>query len=432
MPDNLLHYVGVLDTELTQTPAAAGAQSAAELLHTSAFVKQKLPNVKNILTEWEVGNAAGQSWNDRIQSSVEAVLQAQNAIYEDTNGENRQGPSALLEAYFHHFAMKGSFYTAAKTGVQTIVDEYSLPNHMQTAERVQLTDEGLDEDGTSGPVTADIESEEVFILNGLVYRMIAVPSSQRDLDQNSSDVYMRYITGTDMVKHKIGGNDQRAYVAVQRAVFAWDEEQVGNIRPCAIMQTIVDYGGYRVQVFAPVYLEERRTLKYGQSSLEDIFICQDIPEPDSGGEYVYRKIFQQLAERLNVRHRVIRTVVSDQLGTDDIDNVHVYESSELMLTKEMQFHLSDDDRFYLINFNNLMPPDIPQPDSNDVLTKQFRPEFVAKFQLSLSPEALTIENAPIDDAVGQDIDEVTRRLMYLCAVIYFYLPLVEWGNQRIC
>lgn len=402
-PVNHLHYVGILDSEMT-LEASTGPEGSENLLHSSPFLKQKLPTVKNILTAWSTDNM-GYSWNDRMQHATDDVLAAQNRIYHDTNGADRQAPNALLEAYFQYFAVKGEFYAAARKGVQAIVNEYSLPDHLRTADIVNFQNTHAEDDAPPAGASTDMADEEIFVLDGLVYRMMSVPSSSRDLESNSSDVYLRYVAATDTTKHKICGNENRAFNAVHRAVlslFTNDKDTSSEVRPCVLTQTVVDFSGYRVQVFCPVYLEERRTLKYGQSTLEDIFISQDIPEPDSEQEHVYPKIFQQLSEKLNLRQRMVRTIVSDQPGTEDIDNIHVYESSEMILSKDIQLHQSDDTRFYLINFNNLMPPDIPNPDSNDVLTKHFRPEFVKSFLLSLNPEALSIENAPVEGPEGDD------------------------------
>lgn len=393
VPMSQLHYVGILDSAL------AHPEHLSDLLHTSPFVKQKLPSVKNVLTEWSLHSGAGGSWNERLQRSAEAVLDAQSDTY---SGEDRQGPSTLLEAYFQYFAVKGQFYAAVRNGVETIVSQYSLPNSMRTVplvSAIQSDDEAI----------GDVEGEEVFSLNGIIYRLISVPATSRDLESNSSDVYLRYVTSTDAIKHKMTGNDFRASCAVQRAVSRMIASDAVNGLPiCTVMETIVDYGGYRVQALCPIYLEERRTLKYGLASLEDVFICQDLPEPDSGIDYPYQKVFQQLAEKLNLRQRIVRTVVSDQPGNEDIDNVHVYESTEMLLTKDIQFHQSDDNRYYFVNFSNLMPPDVPVPESNDVLTKHFRPEFVSAFHLPLSPEALSVENLPAEGNVESNDEEAAE------------------------
>jgi tetratricopeptide (TPR) repeat protein len=419
VPVNHLHFAGMLDAEMSQddpAPTAAdGPPAAPSLLHTSAFIQQKLPAVKNILTEW-AALTQGDSWNDRLQASIEDVLAAQNCIYEAPDSVTSGSQQALLESYFQYFAVLGQFYAAARLGAQTIVDEYSLPDSMRSAVLVNLSGLVADEDGTgagAGGSGADIEAEEVFLLDGLVFRLVAVPASSRDLEMSASDAYTRYVTATDTVKHKMAGGDARAYHAVQRAVlslFTNDTDTDTDIRPCTVGQTVVDYSGYRVQVCCPLPLEERRTLKYGQASSEDIFICRDIPGPDAeGGGYQYPKLFMQLAEKLNLRQRLIRTVVSDGGGDE---NVHVYESSEMILTRDMQLHQSDDDRFYMVNFSNLLPPEVPSPESNDVLTKQFRPEFLCKNPLALSPEALSIENAPLEgegeaterDSMGAKLD----------------------------
>lgn len=415
-----LHYTGILDVDMSYFYGNQ-CDDAVRLIQCSPFVKQKLPAVKNVLTEWSVQNQ-GYTWNDRIQSSIESVLGSQNLIYGNVDGEPSQTSSNLLEHYFQYFAVQGKFYAAARSGAEVIVNEYSLPTHMQTADLVSLNDRSTEDGGYS----ADAADEEVFMLDGLVYRLVAVPANSKDLDVNSSDVYFRNVSATDSIKHKIAGNDFKAFSAVQKAVFSLftSEDNSGQvIRPCTVAQTIVDYGGFRVQVFCPLYLEENKTLKYGQSSLEDIFICRDIPDPASGDEYLYAKLFMQLAEKLNLRQRIIRTVVSDQPGMDNLDNARVYESTEMVLTKDIQLHQSDDDRFYLVNFRNLLPPDLPDTDSNDVLTKHFRPEFVAKFSLALSPEALSIDNSPTDTTdTAENADlEVENEVRHVFLVLVCFL-----------
>jgi hypothetical protein len=54
---------------------------------------------------------------------------------------------------------------------------------------------------------------------------------------------------------------------------------------------------------------------------------------------------------------------------------------------DFQAHQCQDNRSYLMNLSRAAPPDLPTPNTNEILTHQLRPEFVQSYENSLSADA---------------------------------------------
>lgn len=285
-----------------------------------------------------------------------------------------------------------------------IIDEISLPAALRTASQVRLSDEVED-------VVED--NDDVFVYENIVYRVIATPPSERDLSANYSDVYMRYVCATDSVKHKMIGNETRAHCAVQKALSLLNDTEC-SLHATTLLQTLVDYGGYRVQVICPVFLEETKTLVYGNFSGQDIFV--NVPIEDDSGltESPCVQLLIKVAEKLGIETNVV-DAISCQSPMQVMHGEEFYKSQELILSPDIQLHIGFDNRFYMMNFKNLLPPDAPGSDTNDVLTKHFRPEYLTKHPRPLCPMAFTANfesnlsdirgDAPNEDLENDDHNE---------------------------
>ena len=273
------------------------------------------------------------------------------------------------------------------------VDELPLPETQRQAKSVRLSDAIADEE----PLETE-SNDDVYLFEGLVFRVVALAVSAKDLESNYSDVYMRYVCATDVITHKMIGNESRAYFAVRNALFAMEssaEHMKSPVRPTAVLQTLVDYGGYRVQVFCPVLMDERRTLVYGSTSADGIFVHADDGGTSSDIDPPYTGFCRRLADSLNVEPSSI-DVISCQSSAQAYDlagaDSEYHRTREVILSRDSQLHRSTDGRHYLVNLNGFFPPDCPRPESNDVLTNCLRPEYVKSYETPLCSSALSTED----------------------------------------
>ena len=152
-----------------------------------------------------------------------------------------------------------------------------------------------------------------------------------------------------------------------------------------LLTTMVDYCGFRLQVFSPLEIDEPSTLLLGNATTEHIFI-NALSDTD-------HSIIPALAKVMNLSlsHNEMLT------ATETLRRRNPSAATKVTcdtLSKDLQIHeCGDDDRLYLFNFNNFLPPDLPRPDSNDINTRHLRPEYVEKYGLhSIDSQAVYIDN----------------------------------------
>lgn len=285
-----------------------------------------------------------------------------------------------------------------------MVDEYSLPVHLRKSQLVKLR-ENESADDPVGALDDDMYTEELFFYDGLVFRLIAAPLTSRDLDATYHESYVRQVHLSNDMRHKMIGNELRAYNAVQNAIFALQGEAVNQNKvshfPSTMLQTIVDYGGYRVHAFCPMRLSEE-TLRYGFTDSDGTFkhfVHEGVPSDP------YHDVCSLIAKKLNVEEQNVN-VLSSFVSADAAKQPTLQRASEIMFGEDVQFHEAEDQRHYLVNFGKILPPDLPRFDSNDVLTRCLRPEFVRNYRAPLSRRALFDE---VDEFVDENRSEVSLR-----------------------
>jgi len=117
-----------------------------------------------------------------------------------------------------------------------------------------------------------------------------------------------------------------------------------------------------------------------------------------------RDIFKELGETLNL----MTHEPPNEYEPEDEDDIPPPLDDSSVLSLDLQLHHSEDDqRLYLINFARLSPPDLPKPSTNNILTKQFRPEFIATLTAPLLSDTYRTEVATvpnITEITGHHID----------------------------
>lgn len=297
-------------------------------------------------------------------------------------------------------------FTILSTGTTVIVDEYSLPSHLKSSKLLSVAEVDADED------TVKETEEEVYFLNNLVYRLLG--NSTTDKDQNPSVTRLQYVTSSDEIVSKIAGNDFRSHEAVRKALISISNDACHSggvpFNANVLLTTMVDYCGFRMQVFSPLEIDEPSTLLLGSATVENIYVnaANDI---DFG---VIPALAKTMNLNLSTKEKLTCTETLNKRNPSAATRVH-----NQILSKDIQLHqCGDEERNYLFNFNNFMPPDFPRPDSNDVNTRHMRPEYVESYaQSSISNQVVS------DNAISGAMYDRSRTRTMSSA------PSVEGGTQ---
>eukprot|EP00602_Paraphysomonas_sp_CaronLab_P003718 CAMPEP_0185033556 /NCGR_PEP_ID=MMETSP1103-20130426/22598_1 /TAXON_ID=36769 /ORGANISM="Paraphysomonas bandaiensis, Strain Caron Lab Isolate" /LENGTH=1323 /DNA_ID=CAMNT_0027569865 /DNA_START=14 /DNA_END=3985 /DNA_ORIENTATION=- len=313
-------------------------------------------------------------WNRRYQELCEEV--------------GRIPLNNQLPEHFHSLyslcALQGSFLNSAASGAQAIVDSYSLPNALKPGQLLEI--------GSSRPDTE--RNEDVFLIDGLIYRLLGANCTDRDREPSESRA--KFLACSDDIVRKITGNEVRGLFAVQIATCTFGNTSVNTrnldvTRPSILLTTLVDYCGFRVQVFAPVAIDEMSTLVYGFASAENLFV---------NANPVLQSILPVLAKEMNLG-TTTKQIFTSPVTLNQFQAQDMKKTACEYISRDLQLHVASDNRVYLLNFSGLFPPDLPRPDSNDVLTRSLRPEFVAEY--SEGPIACEAVRYDLDSQATNDV-----------------------------
>ena len=304
--------------------------------------------------------------------------------------------------------------------MQTIVDEYTLPHHMKSVQMLNVDSMGVDADGE--------HDEEIYAFKGLVVRLMGARCSDRD--KMPTDTRLKFVLSSDDILRKIAGNEVRALLHTHHMLSSLnDSDDTMSLselaRPSVLLTTLIDYCGFRFEVFAPVELDEEHSLVYGYSATEEIFV---------NANPVLQTIIPVLGDRLNVavskKPMLTCPVTLDQREPTDMATTFCD-----ILSKDLQLHICGDNRVYILNFSGVIPPDLPRPQSNDIHTRKLRPEYVSEYSDGPIPadavrHDLENQGGGVPSEVGDEGElELARsgqRLVRPTVILKPLEPVVNW------
>jgi len=423
-----VHYAGMVDTDLHLNKA-----THAMLLDV------RIPTFPSVTVVEPPPIQGDEDWNAVYQRLVETASGAAKKrggrrIGGGEDGEEEEDEDdsevsklrtkleeeANVMACLSLAAFQGEFVKMALEGVRIIVDEYSLPDGMKSAtllsrgccntngEEEEDDDDDNDEDQNdgneeeeqqqrkgfltnNGELDDEMPKQEVFAYGGLLFRIEANSSNERDVAP--SEEREKFVAASDEMMHKIAGNEQRGQTAMQRALAASWRERTGDLslKPCTLLCTTIDYAGFRVSVMAPTEIDEHQTLVYGHSKSHNIFV-NALPS--------VRSFLPKVAAQLNLaisRDLLSTTTVSieERIATAASAPPTCLTIVEV-LANYLQAHKCFDDRVYMLNFKCLLPPDLPRPSTNDLLTRMLRPEFIKSLETRLFPDVWRSQSQAAD------------------------------------
>ena len=245
--------------------------------------------------------------------------------------------------------------------------------------------------------------EELFSYRGLQFRICAA-GVDANLDEYPTSSRVHTLVATDNLLQKVAGNELRSSQVVQNAIESVYREQLrvfvehhdvsskdeDFMKPRTILQTVVDYGGFRVLVSCPIDINEKETLVHGFSSIPISSTLDNYSESNSsvnGNIYDAEEktlfvdaypplhgLLPKLALQMNIsmsqrfcdrtRYELTNPVPDPELAQVEI------------LSYGMEAHKTEDDSIYLMNFADLLPPDLPRAETYDTITRRLRPEYL--------------------------------------------------------
>jgi hypothetical protein len=287
--------------------------------------------------------------------------------------------------------------------------------------------------------------QEMFSYKGLLFRINA-HGVEEELDSISDSEHVQRLAAIDEVLHKTSGNEHRGLLYMKHAseqaykeilenyvladennnddnngdggdkytkksfssIDGDDEFDSNNvIRVRTLLETVIDYNGFRVCVTCPVDVDEDRTLVHGFSSsispsMFDNEIDMTMTMSSNGknnieDDRIFVDAYPQIHDTINRMSILtnIKRMHRDCYGTSYIlndDNHNKYQNkinkiSINTMSKWLEFHKDSDGHLYMMNFDGVLIPDIPRSETHDLEIRKFRPEFVMNYSKSkLSPD----------------------------------------------
>jgi len=159
------------------------------------------------------------------------------------------------------------------------------------------------------------------------------------------------------------------------------------------LMVLVDYLGHRLVATSTLPVSNS-TLVYGSVD-GGVTVCAESARVN--------KAMAECGRIMNLRPHIVGSVA----GADD--------TVTLFSAGDVQGHKGTDGRLYAVNFARSMPPVAPDPgdSAGDRLVKLFRPEFIRKYPIALSPDAFSQFQAadPRSQQYNDDVRAATEHLL---------------------
>jgi hypothetical protein len=431
------------------------SSSPASLVSASRSLSQLSVMTETTAASGATGPAPGTSPEERQVKQIQKAQPSQTPQFKTEPADEEKGNSGVEEEIkyaLQYASFYGDFLNTALKGTKRIIDEYCLPESLQSQTKLTVNDvecsscTGHDD----GPGPTDC-SQNVYAYRGLVFRVVSHNTSELDQPGRLTPTRAQFLKETDHKAHKASSAEYRAQYTMQSAankiddmyadlrhllhakhvsratysnvvgaikkdpVFGPRNAEVSNyeyrsrvgksmktrgmchFRP--VLSTVVDYCGYRVQVLSPLLeLDPAESLVNGftkSDSGSEVFV-----DASPHVQHCLAKLSKVSNISMCYLHcsNVTTGVLSrrNQESADDLlGSAESVDKDSIIsaLTKELQAHYSPDGRHvYLLNLHSLLPCDLPS-NSTDLVSKVLRPEMVKSSAQPLSALTFRYEAA---------------------------------------
>ena len=281
--------------------------------------------------------------------------------------------------------------------------------------------------------------EEMFSYRGLLFRINARGVDEAH-DTEPTAARAHSLVAADEILHKEAGNEHRGLLFMKQAADSAYADQLDSfvnfeeteaessstniLRARTLLETVVDYAGFRVSVTCAVELNEDDTLVLGNSGVLAPQNANDSiasVDTDGGQSRLFvnahpplKKLLPRLAVHLNINvHQRECTASNFTLGSVEMRAGHAIPTRQVVdtLSRDIEVHRTSDGQLYFMNFSRVLLPDLPRSDTYDLETRRLRPEFQRVYAQSLDSYAYSDAAHPdawdadmsVNSGTGQDV-----------------------------
>ena len=192
-----------------------------------------------------------------------------------------------------------------------------------------------------------------------------------------------YHNNGDVSARKIAGNEMRGLRAFQRAAtktmhaeYANTGKLDGIVRLATIPTCLVDYCGLRFYAMCVAPIDGERTLSYGRRGPGHALLGSGAQPGDKRDDQVINALVA-VEKALNLKpHLYQRPKVVSKRSRNKGEEEETQSTVSVHCSVDIQVHRCFDGRYYAMNMARLMPSDLPQPGTDEILTHVLRPELV--------------------------------------------------------
>lgn len=216
--------------------------------------------------------------------------------------------------------------------------------------------------------------------------------ARNDTEDNGPEKPIRYVYGKNRPKHE--GAIKAASNEMLGLLGYYNSGVEGLHYP---LLCIIDYKGERLLAMSRLPIASDETLQYGSR--------------DAGGHVI--NCNEQLSEKMKKVGERLNIAGHSLLGAKKITNENGEEENQevvkLYAPIDIEGHYGDDNRFYVLDFGRTFPPEYREIKNSKLFYYLLRPEFVRKYHVPLSSDALTFGkiDAKIHD---KNVEEATKYL----------------------
>eukprot|EP01038_Epipyxis_sp_PR26KG_P006061 gene6061-8345_t len=334
----------------------------------------------------------------------------------------------IFKSSIEFVEVKSAFNEIATKGAKIIIDEYTLPNTLKTIPEIFITNNV--NINTSSNTAFPQKTSHVFKYCGLLFTICESQPTRDDL--NPSESHKKQLFMIDMMKHKELGNELKGLISIQNSIELlytsfqinekWQYEKSHSkyydkshnyhhnednnnknqfFKPCTLLSTLIDYCGFRINVIAPIRIEEKNTLLHGYSKQYEGLFVDIYPEINN--------IITKISSDLNLKMNQIIVSLSNKIISENEEKNILNEQSVTILSSDLQVHEAiDDARIFLLNFKQLFPSLLSKQsnemvfnnnNNNNLLSKMnlMRPEFIKQYSESLISSSILTNNLHFTD-----------------------------------
>jgi hypothetical protein len=275
-------------------------------------------------------------------------------------------------------------------------DEDDLDNEIEVSDSEDSSTEGgyemeVDARGISRVINRDdeVHVDADHIYKGLIFSIIAVkPDSS--VDTHPTEQRLKQLAATDILLHKTASNEHRGSVVLRHALGKSPQREMIRVT----MSTVVDYGGFRVQVMCPLALPENSLVQGSsvenpniQGMLSNLFSRMNI-----------ETFSQDVPAAAPVANKKFELFPSIPTNTADNSNNGNPTSTKQVFPEGLEVHIDESGEDYVVNMSHVLPMELPRPHTSDIQTRRIRPEFLASYHTAFKTD--TVDTVEVDDAAS--------------------------------